>query len=124
MVVIGALALSVGCGGAQSDADQARDVVETFMKGVGEQDAGLICKAVPPMETGGESCEEAGARNLAGSESLGQDFLDEIGNARADSVKIDGDEATVTTTMVSGVSFTVVKVDGSWYVDPARVITG
>ena len=121
VAVLLAAALIAGCGGGgESDEDQVRDVVESFVQAGEDRDAATACdllaadqvKTVEDIGPGG-SC----ATILAGIFSKAEDVNTDV---EIQDVRVEGDRATVDATVKSpdsqpkAESILVVKEDGEW----------
>jgi hypothetical protein len=115
-MLVAALCVATGCGGS-SEEDRARDVVETHMDAVSDQDAEQLCETIPP-ETfeGGKSCVQT-MDEAWDADGPTEEVSEAIDDGAVTSVQLDGDEGTVATNLTKE-PFTVVKVDGEWYVFP------
>jgi ketosteroid isomerase-like protein len=121
VAVLLAAALIAGCGGGgESDEDQVRGVVESFVQAGEDRDAAAACdllaadqvKTVEKIGPGG-SC----ATILAGIFSKAEDVSTDV---EIQDVRVEGDRATVDATVKSpgsqpkAESILVVREDGEW----------
>jgi hypothetical protein len=119
------LVLSLGACGGGSDEDDVRSASEDFVSAFKDENWGEVCslmtkKSKAQLEQAGEALDATGGCEdvwKKAAKFLPPEAKKQLDNFEIDTVKVDGDKATVTTTDAKGSRTQLLKEDGEWRVN-------